>query len=89
VYVPRLTGISTLGSARRREGVVVPTLIQFSSIEPFVVAENFDRVNQHLSQQGPGLFNRLVGNELVRVAVLSSSVAYVQELGEDTGLLPD
>jgi hypothetical protein len=34
----------------------MPTLVQFSSIEPFVVAENFDRVNQHLSQQGPGLF---------------------------------
>ena len=54
-----------------------------------MVAENFDRVNQHLSQQGPGLFNRLVGDELVRVAVFSSSVAYVQELGEDTGPLPD
>jgi hypothetical protein len=65
------------------------TLIQFSSIEPFVVAEDFDRVNQHLSQQGPGLFNRLVGDELVRVAVFSSSVAFVQELGEDTVPLPD
>jgi hypothetical protein len=67
----------------------VPTLIQFSSIEPFVVVEDFDRVNQHLSQQGPGLFNRLVGDERVRVAVFSSSVAYVQELGEDTGPFPD
>ncbi len=67
----------------------MPTLIQFSSIEPFAVAENFDRMNQHLSQQGPGLVNRLVGDELVRVAVFSSSVAYVQELGEDTGPLPD
>ena len=67
----------------------MPTLIQFSSIEPFVVAENFGRVNQHLSPQGPGLFNRLVGDELVRVAVFNSSVAYVQELGEDTGPLPD
>jgi hypothetical protein len=49
----------------------VPTIIQFSSIEPFVVAEDFDRVNQHLSQQGPGLFNRLVGDERVRVLSLA------------------
>jgi hypothetical protein len=67
----------------------MPTLIQFNNIDSFVVAEDFDRVNQHLSKQGPGLFNRLVEDQRVRVAVFSSSVAYVQELGEDTSPLPD
>jgi hypothetical protein len=66
----------------------MPTLIQFSSIEPFVVAENFDRVNQHLSQQGPGLFNRLVGDELVRVAVFSSSVGTCKSLARTRALFP-
>ncbi len=61
----------------------MPTHVKFNSGEFFTVAEDFDQVNQQLGQQDGGLFNRLIGDDRVRVTIITSSIAYIQEVGED------
>lgn len=57
----------------------MPTIVQFVGGESLTLDDDFDRVNQQLGHQNAGLFNRLVGDDHVRVTIYRSNVAYIQE----------
>jgi hypothetical protein len=58
---------------------VVPTHVYFSG-GSLILEEDFDQVNQQLSQHETGLFTRKESRPAVRVAVYRSSVAYIEEI---------
>jgi hypothetical protein len=72
-----------MGAARSErtfgEGGSVPTIVQFVGGESLTLDDDFDRVNQQLGDHDAGLFNRLVGDDPVRVTIYRSNVAYIQE----------
>ena len=56
----------------------MPTIVQFVGGESLTLEDDFDRVNKQ-GQHDAGLFNRLVGDDPVRVTIYRSNVAYIQE----------
>jgi hypothetical protein len=51
----------------------VPTIVQFVGGESLTLEDDFDRVNKQ-GQHDAGLFNRLVGDDPVRVTIYRSNV---------------
>lgn len=60
----------------------MPTRVTFVGGQKLVLSEDFEKVNQQLSQHDGGLFNAAIGGQDVRVTVYKASVAYIEEFGE-------